>query len=561
MKPSLIGVKILDKIEKLYQDEKYLAAAREYGLIAEEYERKGQYKELIETAHKIINCYLKYSDKQLEEENFFDAAQKQIEAANMYNEFEEFENAKELIKEALKNLDKAGSIALKNQNFQIAGDIFSQGAGYSEVYLDKSITNQFYEKAIEAYQKAADEFEDTEYYKNYVRLLQFVAIMKEKLSKYDDAIIIHEKIIEISKKRTFSSIATESYLHIYECLMQQDKQDKALKFLKEGANFNIKEAELSLDIDDLINAISTYENTLKILKVLDDKKGIIEVSQKLADIYLEISNSYEDSNLDNTARYLRNAALIYKSLEDKKYQEEAAKLFEKVGRILFELGDNKEAAENYMESSSIYKEIGEFKKAADVSISATESAKMSNCKLTTVESLRNALEHLTDIQDETRIKLVVHEISKCLKDLSIEEENDQNYHVSASLLYELGTYLENIDDSSYEQIYEDSSIKYIKAADQAIEDNQEVIASYSLVCGVLLNIVINKMDLAKNIIEKYEKNSKIKNQKYFALANLVLNSTIEGKTDFNAITDQFKPLILNSVEISELFNKIKDLYS
>ena len=551
----------MEKIRQLYQDGKYLAAAREYGLVAEDFERKGKYKELIETAHKIIDCYLKYSDKQLQEENFFDAAQKQIEAANMYNEFEEVEKAKDLINKALNNLEKAGNLALKNQNYQIAGDIFSQGAGYSEKYLNKSITENFYEKAIDAYQKAADEFEDTEYYKNYVRLLQFVAIMKEKLNKFEDAIIIHEKIIEISKKRTFSSIATESYLLIYNCLVKQSRQDKAEKYLKEGVIFNIKEAELSLDIDDLLNAISTYENALKILKILDDKNQINEVSLKLAKIFLEISSSYEESNMANEARYLRNAALIYKNIDDNKYQKEAAILFEKVGKILSDLGENKEASENFMESSSIYKNIGDSKKAADVSIIATESAKNSDCKLTTVESLRNALEHLTDIEDDKRIREVINEISRCLKDLSMEEEDDQNYHVSASLLYELGTYLENIEDDSFRQIYEDSSIKYIKATEQAIDENQEVIASYSLVCGIFLNIIIKKVDLAKDLVQKFGANEKIQNQKYFKLANEVLNSINKGDSDFKGLLNKYKSLIVNSIEISELFNKIKDLYS
>ena len=102
----------------------------------------------------------------------------------MYNEFDEFENAKNLIKKALDNLNKAGKNALKSQNFQIAGDIFSQGAGYAEKYSLKAITENFYEKAINAYQKAAEEFENTEYYKNYVRLLQFTALLNEKLSKF-----------------------------------------------------------------------------------------------------------------------------------------------------------------------------------------------------------------------------------------------------------------------------------------------------------------------------------------------------------------------------------------
>ncbi|MHA1786060.1 MAG: hypothetical protein ACTSVY_12205 [Candidatus Helarchaeota archaeon] len=549
----------MEKINELYEKEEYLLAARELGILAEEIEKKGNFKELFDISLKIIDCYVKHAENQLQNENFFDAAQKQIEAANIYNELEKRENAKELIETALENLDKAANIAIKNQNYQLAGDIFSQGAGYSEKYLDEKVVNEFYNKAIKSYEMAANEFRNTEYYKNYLRLLQFVAIFNEKLCNYAKAEKIHEEIIEIAKKRTLASIATESYLHLYECLQNQNKNDKAIKTIKEGFYFVTKEAELSLEIDDFLNAISAYENSLKFLNILKDEDRITEISENLANIFIKIANSYEDSNMAVAARYLRNAALIYKKLDNTKYQKHAARLLEKTGKILFELGEKKEAAENILEASIIFNEIGDLEKAVEVSMLSTKIAKVSDCQITTVETLRNAINISRNTNDKNRQKELVQEISQCLKGLSLEEENQKNFHVSASLLWELGTYLEEIEDENFDKTYQLSALKYIKATELAIEEGQEVIASYSFLCAILLNIINKKVNIAKDLIEKFKN---LKNQKYFSLAENILQLILsKEERDFNKILKEYEPLIINSIEITEMINKIMDSYS
>ncbi len=551
----------MEKFEQFYKDGKFLAAARELTIIAEALEENSKIQELIEVSKKIIDCYLKYADTELMDGNYYNAATKLIEAADIYFDLEEEDHAEILIKKSISYFEKSGDLNLKIESYEEAGEIFMQGAYYCEKYLDYESTNELYQKAILSYQKASDEVKDTEEYRQYLKHLQNVAMINEKLKIYKEAINKHKEVIEVAKKRKITPIATESYIRLYNCYEIMDEHKKAFNTLNEGLDFNRKEAELAIELEDLLEASIAYENTLKILDLMENTEKAIEISKKLANVFLSIADTYEGSNLENYARYLRNAALIYQKMNLPEFQKQAAILFEKIGETLLKLNKFEEASENFLESVLLFNNIGELKRSVESSINAVEAARKSDSKIAIIESLRIAINNFIQVEQRERSKEYVYEIGKYLKDLSFEEEKVQNFHISAIYLSEFGEYLREINDNEYITIFDQSVTNYKKAVKLAIEEHQDVIASYSLLCGILLNIVNNKLDLANKLIEEFKNNEKINKQKYFSFALELIHCVADKSCDIEPILLNYEPIIKNSAEISDLINKLVKMNS
>ena len=318
---------------------------------------------------------------------------------------------------------------------------------------------------------------------------------------------------------------------------------------------------MAIEIENLLDAVSAYENALRILELMENTEKTIEISKKLARIFLTIAESYEIGNAENHARYLRNAALIYEKLNIPEFIKEAALLFEKIGKTFTILCKFEEASENFLQSVMLFKDIGENDSAIENSISAVEAARKTSSRSSVIESLRIAIINFLQVEQRERSKEYVYEIGKYLKELSSEEDKAQNFHVSAIYLSEFGEYLKEIKDKDYVNIFDESVTKYTKAAKLAIEEQQDVIASYSLLCGILLNIVNDKLDMANQLIEEYKNNEKINRQKYYSLARDLTNCVQDEGCDFEPILLNYEPIIKNSVEISDLINKLVKMNS
>lgn len=547
-----------------FKNSLFLPAAKCYANIAEEYEKAGNLKEAETIFLNIIECYNKEAEKKVNEKKYHEAAEVYLAAGELENRLNEEILSREYYQKAVQYFIKAAEKALKQNNFQDVGDYYKESALFLEEKLqDKSLSVKFYKNAIDNYQKIIDQSIELKDFKKAAQIIQFIGILYEKIENYEKAIEMDKKALDLALKRDFIQIITDCYFHIANCFLKLNKEAEQLKALETGKEYNIKIGNLKMNQKNYLEAAECFDNSISFLKEIlnlskDDVLLLREMRQLCAckaDSYLKTAElNLKINELDRAAHFQRNAALCYRMMNEHK---KAAELFLKAAKNFENLKNEKLSSINFRDAGFQYEIIDEHLIAADFLFKAGKLARIDDLPEISLECYRATLKNYESVGNKIKFEEILKEVEECLKLLAKNEEIEENFHISASYLFEIGNYYDFLGKLNKARIYYNDAInRFEKSVDLAIKDDQLTIASYSLSCFIILKLILHDIEGVELTLEKYRE--LLGYSKYFTFSEDIFNNYSSGDQDLSEIMEKYNYIIKHSDELEFLIMKLKE---
>ncbi len=546
-----------------FKKNEYLPAAKCYANVAELLEKAGNIKEAELIFHNIIDCYNKEAEMNIRQKKYQEAAEILLSAGELETRINEEDISREYYNKAVQLFIKAAEETLDQKNFQNAGDLFKKAAFYLEQEIqDTDSAIKYYHNAIESYQKFKNQIVVKEDLKKATQITQLIAILYERTNDYKKAIEIDKEALELAKKRDLVQIITDCYLHMAHCYLKLNKEDDMINTLKIAKDYNIKIGKLKMQKKNYLEAAESFDNAISILKeltILLDKKSVVleEINQSYinkADSYLKIAESHLKQNeIDRAAHFQRNAALCYRLINKHK---NAAELFLEAGTNFEKINTQKLAAINFRDAGLQYELMKKLDIAAELLFKAAKLAITEGTTEISIECYRATLRNFECFDDMIKFEETLKDLEEILKTLAEEEEQEENYHIAASYLFEIGNYYDSLKKPKKAEIYYKSATdKLQKAVEIAIKEEQLTIAAYSLSCFIIIKLILNDTDI-ESILAMYR--NKLGENHYFKLSEDLYKEFISKEANLFAVIDKYDNIIKHSDELDYLISKLTE---
>ncbi len=542
----------------------FVPAARCFASVADKLEKAGNFKEAEQIFQNIIDCYDKEAELNIKDKKYDEAAEILLTAGELEKKLNDIDSAIKYYKKAVEQYLKAATQFSKGKDYQNAGNYFKKAAFYSEVEIqDEHSAKDNYQNAIESYKQFIGRIIEEKDFKTAAQFMQLIALLYEKIENYENAIEFDEKSLDLASKGEFIQIVTDSYLHKANCFLKLNKKNEMKATLHHAKDHISKMGKKYLDNGQYLDAAESFDQTALILEEMmknfpENKNLLKELNNSYinkAESYLKVAeNDLKIGEIERAAHFKRNSALTYQITKE---HEKAANLFFEAGRHFEDLHNFKLASINYRDSGIQYEILKDSNKAGELLLKAGELAKKTGVIEMSLECFRAALRNYGCDKDAPKSIQILEELEYLLKMLAREEENEENYHIAASYLFELGNYYDSLDDlNSANNFYNDSIRRFQKAINLAIKDKQFNIAAYSLSCNVILNLILNDMKNAGMIIDKYQ--DSLNDFRYFSFCD-ELYQVINAKTaDLSSVLAKYNKMIKASDELDFLIMKLKE---
>ncbi|MHA1376845.1 MAG: hypothetical protein ACTSRG_00560 [Candidatus Helarchaeota archaeon] len=545
----------------LFKNNNYIHAAKCYANAAELLEKSGNYEEAEKIFDNIIECYEKEAEMNIRNKNFHEAAENYLAAGELQNRLDQKEISRKYYKKAVQQYMKAAEKALEQKDFQTAGDYFKKSALHSEADIyDKMLATENYNNAIECYQKFIEQVIKTNDIKNAAQFIQLTAILYERIENFENAIAQDERALKLAKKKGFMQIITDSHLHIAECYVKQNKIDEMINTLRIAKKYNIEVAKKKKIDKKYLESAESFDYAILILEELiklfpnneSYPKELKELYVSKAEMYSKIAeDNLEKDEIERAAHFQRNTAL---SLRMVSKHEEAAKFFISAGENFEKINNKKLASQNFRDAGIQFEIINRLQDAAELLKKAAELIRSEGPAEASLECYRASLKNYKYLELQGQFKEILEEFEAILKVLVIEEEKEENYHVSASYLFEIGNYYDYLNKEVAKKYFQDAIIKLQKAIELAIQDEQLTIAAYSLNCFIVINLILNDLKNAKSNLDKYRK--LLGEMNYFKFGDELVSSFSSQDKKISEISKKYSKILKYSEELNFLFSKL-----
>ncbi|MHA1383154.1 MAG: hypothetical protein ACTSR3_05260, partial [Candidatus Helarchaeota archaeon] len=215
------------------------------------------------------------------------------------------------------------------------------------------------------------------------------------------------------------------------------------------------------------------------------------------------------------------------------------------------------ASLNFRDAGFLYEITDMHKKAAELLQQAAQLAKISGSPETALECYRASLNNYKILENKEKMKEIIKELDTLLSNLIKEEEKEENYHVAASYLFELGNNYDYLKKKNAENYFRAAANNLIKAIEIAIEEKQNTIAAYSFSCFVVINLILNDIKSIELKIEKFR--DKLGKINYFKFSEDLKNYFSDKNKVISEVLEKYNKILKHSDELDYLITKLKEI--
>ncbi|MFH1721456.1 MAG: tetratricopeptide repeat protein [Candidatus Altiarchaeota archaeon] len=357
--------------DKAFEAENYESALKDYLKVVEIGLKHGEFADLASFYQKIGNCYLhmEFDLKDERVKNLVNAAEHLVKAAKMFREkgqwFESgasYETATKVYDE-LKDYHQAAEKRLlsakmysRSENDLITGLAYFHAAEYFEMIEE-------WENASKAFNEAAKMNVIIKDYSTASSSYKKAALNYRKVGKVEDAIDAYAIATELDFELGNYSEVAETYENMALCYEDMKNYNSAL-------HYHLKAAEAFMDGKDYQATSAAYNNIGHCYELLNDQKNSLEYYMRAVRI-----NS-DKKDLTGLARSYENAAHSYERFG---LHEEAAEAFLDAARTLITSDSKGSAAADFRRAAEVYMKLAKVKEKLDTDEAAEYYRRASEC--------------------------------------------------------------------------------------------------------------------------------------------------------------------------------------
>ena len=387
---------------------------------------------------------------------------------------------------------------------------------------------------------------------------QNVAELYLKLSNFKNSIKYYQRVIKISKNHHYYDMLSYSYQQIRTCYEEIDDYSKSQDVILEGVEFfSILATELEEKNENLTLA-QIYQIMKNLYKILAEDDNYINFSKKEAGAYIDLAETLEkkSENYHKIARYYRGAGLCYQEIKNNLI--ECASCFLLAGNFSEKIEDHSQAAMNFFDGATIFKELNNMDLAYKHFIKAGDNFWKIGSINESTESYLNAYDIAIEGGLEYDRYGIFNQIVRGLNKIAKEDLKNKQFFTAATLILESIKFYEQLDTAKgflLKEMVNNVYRYYYRAANLKKINSSHIILSYVLAS---MSCILNgKIDKAWEVISEIDSDgSTVK--KYKKIIKIMIDRISDGKeVVLNDFPYNLRRLIERSGEISFLLKLFK----